>query len=640
MWGTEGRCFSIAASQSTACTLPSVGVDSITMGSKRFSRTEAHHQGKQNSNFTEQAATVSSTAPIDGGKLLILTAPLTEIIDHAGYFIQMAMASLPIWLEGILNRKYPQWRDLEYNEDGSARYMPAGVRLLEASLLRRFAPGDIVACYPDDLHKFVGPKTRLVAVSTHNPMGVTFATGVYASIFGSSKQPINSHYAAKLFASLKKSPWRGRFKVIVGGSGAWQIAKTNMEEEFGIDCIVEGRSESAETTELIMKAIRMESLPKSITAKHPSDRDSILIPVKRTTFGVVELTTGCGRRCSFCLPDLSPQLDLPKDKILQGVRANIRDGNKQISLATEDFFIWGQVQTDTPFYFPNREALLDLFADVVKTPGVEQHILSHCTIAPAVVDPILIQKLSELLLDKSPIHLPMLSTHPQKKILSPLIGLETGSVSLAKKIMPSKAVPFPIEEWPSVFIQGLSVLNSNNWFPVITLMIGTPGETDEDIKATLDLLYETERRGLFAFFVPSVFAPLHDTRMAEKEGIRETHLLTSLQWQLMLKCWKMNLRIAQFKWYAPVLWKLGAIVLWLSRLRRLNGPNFTWPLILFSSVLPEKMMARMGKIYLGQQLKIKSRKELLAIIRPQHWKHLRADTGDLLDTFSADRSSF
>ena len=62
-----------------------------------------------------------------GGVPIVLTAPLTETIDHAGYFIQMSMASLPIWLEGILNRKYPQWRNLEYNADGTARYMPAGV---------------------------------------------------------------------------------------------------------------------------------------------------------------------------------------------------------------------------------------------------------------------------------------------------------------------------------------------------------------------------------------------------------------------------------------------------------------------------------------------------------------------------------
>src|ERR671910_3564720 len=82
--------------------------------------------------------------PADGGKLIVLTAPLTETIDHAGYFIQMSMASLPIWLEGILNRKYPEWRNVEFNEDGSARYMPAGVRVLEKSLLREFREDDIV----------------------------------------------------------------------------------------------------------------------------------------------------------------------------------------------------------------------------------------------------------------------------------------------------------------------------------------------------------------------------------------------------------------------------------------------------------------------------------------------------------------
>jgi hypothetical protein len=84
----------------------------------------------------------SSGGPAVEGKLIVLTAPLTEIIDHAGYFIQMSMASLPVWLEGVLNRKYPNWRDLEYNEDGSARYMPAGVRLVETSLLREFSADD------------------------------------------------------------------------------------------------------------------------------------------------------------------------------------------------------------------------------------------------------------------------------------------------------------------------------------------------------------------------------------------------------------------------------------------------------------------------------------------------------------------
>jgi hypothetical protein len=112
------------------------------------------------------------------GKRLVLTAPLTEIIDHAGFFIQMGMASMPIWMEKVMNKKYPRWRELERNQDGSARSMPAGIRILDASPLRSSSPEEVVACYPDDLHKFIGPETRVVAVSTHNPLGVTFAAGI------------------------------------------------------------------------------------------------------------------------------------------------------------------------------------------------------------------------------------------------------------------------------------------------------------------------------------------------------------------------------------------------------------------------------------------------------------------------------
>ncbi len=588
-------------------------------------------------NGNSDRSTAHATPPPDGGKPIVLTAPLTETIDHAGYFIQMSMASLPIWLENILNRKYPEWRKVEYNDDGSARYMPAGVRVLEKSLLREYKEDDIVCCFPDDLDRFIGPNTRVVAVSTHNPLGVTFAAGIYTSIFGSSKQPINAHYSRLMFDKINSSPFRENFKVIVGGSGGWQIIQTDTFAELGVDCVVEGRSESADTLALFRRAMAGETLPRELTVEHPKERSEILFPDKRTTFGVVEMTTGCGRRCQFCVPDLNPQIDMPKDKIMDAVRANVRDGNKQISLATEDMFIWGQVHTDTPFYFPNRDALLDLYSDIVNTSGVEQHVLSHCTIAPAVVDPLLIKKLSDLLLDKSPIHLPLLSTHPKKKALTPLIGLETGSVRMAKQIMPSKGVPFSVEDWPSVFIQGLTVLNENNWFPAVTLIVGNPGETDEDVMETLDLIYEVERRGLFAFFIPSIFTPLHDTRMQDKEGVKETVQLTRLQWQLMMKCWKMNLRPGQYSWWGPTAWRVGALALWAYKLRKTNGPNFTYPMFMFSSALPEKLMNKMGKIYIGKPLQVKSRKELLETVKPHQWQFLRADNGDLPEGFVPPR---
>ncbi len=274
-------------------------------------------------------------------------------------------------------------------------------------------------------------------------------------------------------------------------------------------------------------------------------------------------------------------------------------------------------------------ALLDLYGDIVNTPGVEQHVLSHSTIAPAVVDPILIKELSNLLLPKSPIHFPYLSSHPEKKALAPLIGLETGSVRMAKKVMASKGVPFPIEHWPSVVLEGLRVLNENNWFPAMTLIVGNPDETDEDNMATLDLIYEMERRGLFAFLIPSIFTPLHDTRMEMEKGVTQTKQLTPLQWQLMMKCWKMNLRPGQYSWWGPTAWRVGSIGMWLYKLRKLNGPNFTYPLLMFSGALSEKRLVKMGKIYQPRPLETLTRAELLRTIRPAQWKFLRSDCGDV-----------
>jgi radical SAM superfamily enzyme YgiQ (UPF0313 family) len=585
------------------------------------------------------SGTARLECPADIGALIVLTAPLTETIDHAGYFIQMALASMPKLMEPAINQKYPNWREVERNADGTARYMPAGVRLLEASLLREFAREDIVCCFPDDLSKFIGPRTRVVAVSTHNPLGVTFAAGVYASVFGSSREPINAHYSKQVFQALLESPHRSTFQVIVGGSGGWQISETDSYQELGVDCVVDGRSESEETMKLFHRAIAGEPLPRFVKVNHPKARESLLTPMKRTTFGVVEMTTGCGRRCQFCLPDLNPQIDFPKAKIMEAVRANVREGNEQISLATEDMFIWGQVGTSKPFYFPNREALVDLFTEVVSTPGVKHHLLSHCTMAPVVVDPTLISQLSSVLLDKSPVRLSRLSTHPEGRILSPLIGIETGSVRVAKQIMPGKSAPFPIEHWPSVIIHGLTILNRNNWFPVLTIMIGNPGETDDDAMATLDLIYEVERRGLFAFFVPSIFTPLHDTRLSTQQGVIENRQMSPLQWQILLKCWKMNMDSALQSWWGPPVWRTGAFLLWLWKLRKTNGPAFTWPLLMFTSTFPEGLMEKMGKIYRGRPLDVKSRKELLSSIKPQHWQHLREDNGDLPDGWGAGKAT-
>ncbi len=207
---------------------------------------------------------MDDSAPHDGGRPIVLTAPLTEIIDHAGYFIQMSMASLPIWLEGILNGSIRNGATSSTTPTARRDTCPPACGSLEASLLRRLPPEDIVCCYPADLHKFVGPRTRVVAVSTHNPLGVTFAAGVYTSIFGSSREPINSHYARELFATIKAK----RIPRSVQGDRR-RIGRMadrpdrQLRRARGRLC-GRGPKRIDDTLELFEKALRGEPLPRQI----------------------------------------------------------------------------------------------------------------------------------------------------------------------------------------------------------------------------------------------------------------------------------------------------------------------------------------------------------------------------------------
>ncbi|MBI4473106.1 MAG: B12-binding domain-containing radical SAM protein [Acidobacteria bacterium] len=558
------------------------------------------------------------------GYEFVLTAPLTEIIDNPGFFIQMGMASMPGWLEGMFDKKYPHWKHIDRNEDGSCASAPAGLRVLEEMIEREFGRGSCIVAHPDEVDRFIGPATRAVGVSTHNPLGVTFAAGVYASIFGNSKNPINAIYALRLFERIRNNAYRKNFRVIVGGSGSWQISETNAFDQLRIDCVIDGRAESAETMNVFRRARYGEPLVRELKVSHPANPLALVIPEKRTAFGVIEMTTGCGRRCSFCLPDLNPQLSIPKDRIMKAVAANVAAGNSQISLATEDMFIWG-FNGRRPFFFPNREVLLDLHQSIAEYPGVRWITLSHATIAPSVVDPMLIKQLSDMLLDKSPIRMRNVSTHPEGRTLNPLIGLETGSVRMARKIMAGKSLPFDVEHWPSVVIQGLTILNRNNWVPVMTLIIGSPDETDDDVKETLDLIFEMQRRGLKVILVPSVFTPLKETRMSGMVGIKETRQLSKLQWQLIMTCWRISANLALQSWWGPFAWSFGSFIFWLLRGRQLNGPNFTWPLLHFSRVLPDSVIYSVGELYAGKPPKILSHSELLDTVASK-WKPYFADT--------------
>ena len=123
------------------------------------------------------------------GVRFVLTAPDTESTEEGfSPWKQMVYASVPAQL--VPRFVYEKHLNQQSHADGTAVVMPYGVRIVEAILLEEYPPEDVAVCHPDNLHLFVGRRTRAVGIAAHNPIGVAFSisfpVGPVADIANSS----------------------------------------------------------------------------------------------------------------------------------------------------------------------------------------------------------------------------------------------------------------------------------------------------------------------------------------------------------------------------------------------------------------------------------------------------------------------
>ncbi len=511
------------------------------------------------------------------GVKFVLTAPDTESTEQEfSPWKQMVYASVPSQFAPRF--MYKDKFDQPRYPDGSAKVIPYGVRVVEEILLNHYSRDDVVVCYPDDLDKFVGPKTVAVGVGAHNPIGTAFSTGVYSNIFGSTARPINAAESERIY--LHPAIQRHRPKVIVGGAGAWQIAKTGSTTRLGVSCVINGRAEGM-ALELFQKAEAGEELPKFVQAPEPTI-EQLVIPKKRSTYGVVEMNRGCGRQCAFCSPTLETRISVPPEQLAEAVRSNTSNGGRIIFPVSEDVFMYGAA---APFYIPNADKILSLYESIANVPGVDYLPLSHATIAPAVVNPHLVKEMSKILLPKSALR-NRFSTHSDKRFLAPLIGIETGSPRLAALTMSGKSLPFDIHDWQEIVVEGIRILNENNWFPVCTFIVGLPEETEDDLRQTLDLLHRLKKYKIL--YVPSIFTPLEDTRMSGAKALK-AKALTQLQWEFVMTAWKQSRDFGEMSDRSRVYFRWGTKVFYHARGRWVHGKQFKWPAMRFAGDPEEEL---------------------------------------------------
>jgi len=526
------------------------------------------------------------------GRKIVLAASTSESSEHAhSAWKQMLLATLPSRYASVFNVNWAN--EGEVWPDGRAKFVPNGLRVVEALLTERFGEENVVVCYADQLENFVGEDTRVVGIHAHNPLGITFATDVYAYFYGSDVEPINAEEFRRLILHPVLRQHKSHLKIIVGGPGAWQIEKKNLQDEWMIDCLFDGESEE-KVGDLFEAALRGEAIPRKVEGHSPK-MESIPPLRHRSTYGGVEITRGCGRGCQFCSVALRAGKSFPLEQIVANVETQAKEGAEFALLITEDLFLYEH----GPKFAVNTPALKKLFESVLAVEGIKYLGLTHGTMAPIVAEPNMISEL-QIAVDRSVFTHPK-STHPEKRYQSLFIGMETGSPRLFKELMKGKGYPFRPEQWPDVILKGMEILNKNNWFPLCTWILGLPGETEEDTRLSLDLLHALKDAKWCV--IPTLFVPLEDTRLEKKESAK-LYKLTDLQWEFFFTCWRYNMDFFHRSKRAHLVYNFGIPLYYYLLGRKLFGQAMKYPLLRLGH-FPEWILKR--RLYLDFTGKQQSR---------------------------------
>ncbi|MCW4018955.1 MAG: B12-binding domain-containing radical SAM protein [Candidatus Bathyarchaeota archaeon] len=462
------------------------------------------------------------------GAKIILTASAIEMSDfyNSQFFAFMGGFSkgpIPAWLPR--KHLYPP---VESKSDGTAKYAPYGLRKVETVLLEHgFDESDVAVVQPHQLDSFVGSGTKVVGISTMDPLGMGYVSKTYSSLIGGG-EPMN----AIEFRALMRHPSFRRHKptMIVGGAGAWQLERKHTMRSYGIDCVVLGESETI-VADLFTKAVKGEKVPPVVHCNTNPTIEEIPSIKHPSLHGCVEISRGCGRNCQFCTPTMQQRRNFSIDKIMKEVAVNVKEGNGKITLATEDLFLYGAKDNG---FIPNKAAVLELLKKVASYPGVTAVQPAHMSLAPVVYDPRMVKEAAEILIERN------WHGYCGKPIVTAETGIETGSVRLLRKYMAGKPLPFKPEEWRELVPQAFGILNGNDWFPLATLIVGLPDETEDDVIQTLELIDDLDEFN--ALFVPLMFVPLEKCRLENQSGV-ELNNLSKLRWEFLTKCWEYNFRV-------------------------------------------------------------------------------------------------
>jgi len=392
------------------------------------------------------------------------------------------------------------------SDNGIARFAQYGLRKVEATLIKNFGDYEIVTVHPQYLSKFIN-NASIIGLTVMDPLGIGPVTSSFA--FGNNLIPYNRKKFLDLLNSIKDK----NCKIVVGGGGAWQLAE---REDFPIDHVLIGEFERDGVA--VFEQI-LNGTDRRVFYLRQPDPEEIPTIMNPSINGLVEISRGCPRKCSYC-EVASRKRDMQIEKIKEEVRINAEAGHSFAWLHAEDVLLYG---CDSKKFEPDVDAVIELFKEVLKVKGINSAGTTHFSLSAVAAAPELIEKLTEI-------------TGKGWHGVQP--GIETGSPDLMKKYMKNKVKPFRADEWPDVVINAIEILNRYHWFPACTLLVGLPGETEEDVEMTIRLVEKLDK--YHCVLAPLFYVPLGALRNVG--NMFSMKKATPLHCRLIYECWRHNLK--------------------------------------------------------------------------------------------------
>lgn len=491
---------------------------------------------------------------------MVLVADPTLSADYSvlfeGIFATMQTSEVPSWLMRRLMCR-PAARDAR----GRARVAPLGLRRMEACLLARtgLRPEDIAVATPQWVDSLLGPWTRLVAVSSSDPLGRGMSNST--TVHFCRGELYTQLWTDRLMRRIRRSKDEHGFRVVAGGGGAWQYAQdAEATERHGVDTVFEGYFER-QGPDLFQRLGAGGPAPPHVR------EDGAALPVEPirgpSTMGMVELSRGCGKGCRFCIAGRTAMEHVPIDTILADVERNVAAGLSCAVSSSEDFFRYGGRGPHVDY-----DALHGLLVRLGEIEGLRLLQIDHGNVSSiAQLDVPQLRELRRLLARGGASEYPWIN-----------IGVESANGALVAANGPGKVAPFRPDAWEGLVRDVAARLHEAGFFPVFSIVLGLPGEAPDDVARTRRLVEELKRRPA------AVFPVFHQPVQPDAGDALTPANLRPDQLELFTACYEANFRwvprlywdnqrAAGVRWTRRALLQLlgrGEVRLWRRRFRRMR----------------------------------------------------------------------